>query len=516
MKKRLLSLVLAIMISLALLPMGVFATTAASGGFSISNGVLTRYTGHDRDITIPNNVTKIAKYAFYQCTSVESVVIPESVTSIEDYAFRECSSLKTVTFPKSGAAVKNLGNIDFFRVFYHDSALEEIVNCPNESILQRAAANRACLSSWINPGSLVPEQTAGWLQRNERIVTLSNEICAGITDDYEKAKTVYHWVVRNIGYDYDYIYDKRRGTALTATDVLDRKFTICSGYSHLTQELLQAQGIPTAFMSGNILDDKGISKEDSNHTWNIAFIGGRWVIMDTTWGRPGKLDAKTGRTVDDPTGYNDIWFDPTVLYLSLSHKADDWLWTGKEDIPSDWARDGVWEAICAGLVPNKVQGAYQSDITRREFCQLMVKLVEEAAGKPVSAYLASKGLAFSDSFTDTDDAAVRSAYALGIVKGESDTAFNPNDSIQRQSAAAMLSRTAKLLDIAAGNGEIFSDTAQVSGEMKESIAFISGIADPTTGGRVMDGTGNGQFSPTAAFTREQAIITVLRLSHCVR
>ena len=74
--------------------------------------------------SIPNSVTSIGKYAFYDCnnlTSVEipnsvtligwgafcgcdgltSVTIPNSVTSIGDYAFSYCNSLTTVTLPDS-------------------------------------------------------------------------------------------------------------------------------------------------------------------------------------------------------------------------------------------------------------------------------------------------------------------------------------------------------------------------------------------------------------------------------
>ncbi len=45
------------------------------------------------DVVIPDTVTKINNYAFYNCTSLESVTIPNSVTSIGDYAFRGCTSL---------------------------------------------------------------------------------------------------------------------------------------------------------------------------------------------------------------------------------------------------------------------------------------------------------------------------------------------------------------------------------------------------------------------------------------
>ena len=46
--------------------------------------------------TIPDSITSIGDYAFYQCSSLISVTIPESVTSIGDYAFENCSSLVSV------------------------------------------------------------------------------------------------------------------------------------------------------------------------------------------------------------------------------------------------------------------------------------------------------------------------------------------------------------------------------------------------------------------------------------
>ena len=42
---------------------------------------------------IPNSVTSIGDYAFYGCTSLESIIVPDSVTSIGDYAFYGCTSL---------------------------------------------------------------------------------------------------------------------------------------------------------------------------------------------------------------------------------------------------------------------------------------------------------------------------------------------------------------------------------------------------------------------------------------
>ncbi len=46
---------------------------------------------------IPNSVTSIGNYAFYDCSSLTSVEIPNSVTSIGDYAFAYCSSLNRLS-----------------------------------------------------------------------------------------------------------------------------------------------------------------------------------------------------------------------------------------------------------------------------------------------------------------------------------------------------------------------------------------------------------------------------------
>ena len=54
------------------------------------NGVLAT------DITIPDSVTSIGKYAFYGCDSLTSVTIPDSVTSIGDRAFYGCSGLTSI------------------------------------------------------------------------------------------------------------------------------------------------------------------------------------------------------------------------------------------------------------------------------------------------------------------------------------------------------------------------------------------------------------------------------------
>ena len=57
------------------------------------------------NLAIPNSVTSIGNYAFYNCASLTSVTIPNSVTSIGNNAFYNCSSLTAVTIPNSVTSI---------------------------------------------------------------------------------------------------------------------------------------------------------------------------------------------------------------------------------------------------------------------------------------------------------------------------------------------------------------------------------------------------------------------------
>ena len=57
------------------------------------------------DIVVPDSVTRIGQYAFYNCSSLTSVSIPYSVTSIGQYAFNQCYGLTSVSIPNSVTAI---------------------------------------------------------------------------------------------------------------------------------------------------------------------------------------------------------------------------------------------------------------------------------------------------------------------------------------------------------------------------------------------------------------------------
>ncbi len=130
MKRKLLSLLLALTMILSLVTVGASAETTGTYGdltYSITDGAVT-ITECDPsasgNLTIPSTiggypVTSIGDQAFYG-TSLESVTIPEGVTSIGYGAFWNCWYLNEVDLPDS---LTELGN----RAFYDCSGLTSIV-----------------------------------------------------------------------------------------------------------------------------------------------------------------------------------------------------------------------------------------------------------------------------------------------------------------------------------------------------------------------------------------------------
>lgn len=105
MKKRILSLALALALCLGLL----VVPAGAAGDFIYDGLRLLAYTGPGGDVVI-EGATSIAHDAFENCTNVTSVTMPGRVTYIEDGAFKGCTGLREVTFSD---ALESIGNSAF-------------------------------------------------------------------------------------------------------------------------------------------------------------------------------------------------------------------------------------------------------------------------------------------------------------------------------------------------------------------------------------------------------------------
>ena len=67
--------------------------------FTISKGVLSKYSGIGGEVVVPDGVTKILGSAFKNNDTVTKLVIPDSVTVISEGAFKDCDALTEVVLP---------------------------------------------------------------------------------------------------------------------------------------------------------------------------------------------------------------------------------------------------------------------------------------------------------------------------------------------------------------------------------------------------------------------------------
>ena len=126
MKKRILSMMLALSMMVSFMPIIASAATSGTCGdnltWKLDNGTLTisgtgemkNYSGNlnqsapwhsniksIKSVVIEKGVTNIGDYAFSWCNSLTSITIPNSVISIGRDAFDNCSSLTSITIPNS-------------------------------------------------------------------------------------------------------------------------------------------------------------------------------------------------------------------------------------------------------------------------------------------------------------------------------------------------------------------------------------------------------------------------------
>ena len=96
--------------ALSAYPLSTINVENGNSEFSSENGILFNQDktilircplAKSGEITIPNSVTTIDKFAFYQCRNITSVTIPTSVTTIGHDAFAYCTGLTTFTVPSS-------------------------------------------------------------------------------------------------------------------------------------------------------------------------------------------------------------------------------------------------------------------------------------------------------------------------------------------------------------------------------------------------------------------------------
>ncbi len=190
-----------------------------------------------------------------------------------------------------------------------------------------------------------------------------------------------------------------------------------------------------------------------------------------------------------------------VEYQGLTEELS--LLYGPWTAASQWASEELMQALQAGLIPEGLTGKdFRQTMTRAECAAAAVALYEALGGTVPSVE--------GSPFSDTDDPAVVQAWALGIVSGTGGGRFEPEGSLTREQAAAILARTwAALGGETAGGSLSFADGGQISPWAREAVAFLAGRG-------VAVGDEAGRFLPQSPLTREAALLLSVRMSRLAR
>ena len=108
-------------------------------------------------------------------------------------------------------------------------------------------------------------------------------------------------------------------------------------------------------------------------------------------------------------------------------------------------------------------------------------------------------------FSDTYDVNVQKMAALGVVNGIGNGKFNPDGQLTREQAATMLARLAEVIGKPlTASAPTFADNDAISSWAFDAVGQVKGAG-------IMDGIGGNTFSPQQPYTREQCMMTTLRM-----
>lgn len=232
--KKVLSLLLALVMMLGMLPAAAFAVEPTSGTcgdnltWTLENGVLT-ISGkgkmkdygviHDYDVyreapwpnitaaDIRQGVTSIGVRAFCHSTSLTSVIIPNSVISIGDEAFYNCTSLVGITIPES---VIDIGKNAFISCISLTSvtipnSVTSIGSCAFERCTSLASVTLPDDVTWISDGTFMYCENLTSVTIPNKITNIGEAaffLCDSLKDVYY-AGTESQWKAINIDIDND-------------------------------------------------------------------------------------------------------------------------------------------------------------------------------------------------------------------------------------------------------------------------------------------------------------------------
>ncbi len=230
-------------------------------------------------------------------------------------------------------------------------------------------------------------------------------------NDYQKVKTIYDFVLRNVTYDYDVFHGQHNDTErylrshsaygaicgnlinegkseadvkldfdtiLTGEKIIkeaDQGLAVCEGYSKLFYVLCVYNGIPCRIVDGD--NSKNSGKDSDPHEWNYVYLddgvkedGARWYQVDSTFASQASIKEINMNSYDYfLKGSGSEFFVETAHQLPYADFGIDGENTVKEQLYDWYAPENLSSVedyeISASAITTAVEDAKNGYIIRR-------------------------------------------------------------------------------------------------------------------------------------------------------
>ena len=452
-------------------------------------------------VTIPDSVTSIGSSAFSGCSSLNSVTIPDSVTSIGDSAFKDCSSLNSVTIPDS---VTSIGS----SAFSGCSSLNS-VTIPNSvtSIGSSAFSGCSSLSSVTIPNSVTSIGDSAFENCSSlSSVTIPDSVtsikgnpfsgCSGLTDitvseqnkNYSSEDGVLFNKDKTELVSYPSRKNKSYNIPTSVTSIGDSAFKKCSSLSSVTIPDGVTSIGSSAFSGCNSLSSvtipDGVTSIESyaffgclelknviipaNTSVGYYAFGWYFYNSDGQTGWISTIDGFIAMVTEGSDG--ERYCKENGIKYETSHSFTNYVYNNDAQV----GKDGTETAICdngCGTTDTRVKkGTALPEPT--------TSVTELFCDVPSSAW-----------YVDY----VQFVYDNGLMKGTSETTFEPETTLSRAMVAQILYNRAGKPDV--------SGEAKFNDVPKDQWYYQAVQWAGEQG--IVNGVGDGKFEPEADVTREQ-------------
>ena len=102
--------------------------------------------------------------------------------------------------------------------------------------------------------------------------TMRPQLALDTKTTYQKVEAIYDWITEKVRYDYSHLNNNSYRLQFTAYAAVRNRTAVCQGYANLLYRLANDAGIDCRIITGG------------NHAWNIIQMNdGKYYCMDATW-----------------------------------------------------------------------------------------------------------------------------------------------------------------------------------------------------------------------------------------